>query len=297
MTDVIRFAVPNGSMQERTLQILRQAGYVLPAPIGRDDRIGVANGIEFFLRDRENIGSLVQRGAFDAGITGTDLMLDELVEPIEHVPVVCRLPYSRATNRPAVYVLAAPAGTTLDAWRAQHPHRIGAERINLARRCLSGFGLLGDNELVKLPGKEEAAVADGLCDSVVVLTETGASLRAHGLEVLHELFTSTMVLIHRPEFERGSDQLRSLQALGWAMRAILQAEQAVLVTFDLRRDAIATLDLPAAVSPTISQTLDPEWVAGQVLIVRAQFPAVLLQLQASGARGIFMQDVAAYQPE
>lgn len=297
MADPIRFAVPNGSMQERTLQILRTAGYALPTPIGRDDRIGVANGIEFFLRDRENIGSLVQRGAFDAGITGTDLMLDELVVPIEHVSVVCQLPYSRATNRPAVYVLAARVGTMLDVWKAQRPHRIGAERINLARQCLYAGWLERGDELVKLPGKEESAVADGLCDSVFVLTETGASLRAHGLEVVKKLYTSAMVLIHRHEIKKGSDQLRTLEALGLAMCAILQAEQAVLVTFDLRRDALSKLDLPAAVSPTISQTLDPAWVAGQVLIERSQFPAVLLQLQAAHTRGIFRQDVDGYLPE
>ena len=68
------------------------------------------------------------------------------------------------------------------------------------------------------------------------------------------------------------------------------------MTFDLPRDALATLDLPAAVSPTVSQTLDPEWVAGQVLIQRSQFPSVLLQLQAAGARGIFRQDVDGYLP-
>ena len=139
-------------------------------------------------------------------------------------------------------------------------------------------------------------MADGLCDSVFVLTESGASLRAHGLVALHELFTSTMVLFHRPGIERGSDEERSLKALGLAMRAILLAEQAVAVTFDLPRDALATLDLPAAVSPTVSQTLDPEWVAGQVLIQRSQFPSVLLQLQAAGARGIFRQDVDGYLP-
>lgn len=80
MAELIRFAVPNGSMQERTLQILRAAGYALPMPIGRDDRIGVANGIEFFVRDRENIASLVQRGVFDAGITGVDEGFEQVTE-------------------------------------------------------------------------------------------------------------------------------------------------------------------------------------------------------------------------
>ncbi len=79
MTELIRFAVPNDL---RILQILRKAGYALPTPIGLDGRIGVANGIEFSLQGQVNISSLVQRGAFDAGITGVNEGLELVTEDI-----------------------------------------------------------------------------------------------------------------------------------------------------------------------------------------------------------------------
>ncbi|MDD5110248.1 MAG: ATP phosphoribosyltransferase [Patescibacteria group bacterium] len=296
MTDpLLRFAVPNGSLQEQTLRVLREAGYQLSTQVGRDDRLGRSDGIEFFVRDRENIASLVGHGVFDAGITGADLRMEE---GQDDVPVLCDLPYGRATNGPVVYVLAAAAGITPALWESRKKRRIGAERVWLARRCLSDAGVLrSDDHIVSLPGKEEAAIDDGLCDAVFVMTETGSSLKAHNLAVIYpRLLTVSPQLYYRPGLKRKPERFRYIEALGAAMRAVLTADQVVVVTFNIPHRAAKTLKLPAAVSPTISKTKDPKWNAGQVLIRRAQFPATLLQLQRAGARSIFMLDVAAYLP-
>jgi ATP phosphoribosyltransferase len=280
-----RFAVPSGSLQERTLEILQQAGYQFAWRVGRDDFFGSANGVQFYLRDRGNIAQLVRDGIFDAGITGSDLVINSGVLASE-LTVVMDLPYSRATNGATRWVLAGPAGLQLG------KVRIGTERMKLAEYCLADF-LSQGAELVQLPGKEESAVGDGLCDAVFVVTETGSSLAAHGLTILRDnLFVSNPQLLASPRLS--SAELSLMEEIGLAMRSILDAEKMATITFDLRRDKLEGLKLPAAVSPTINNTLDPDWIAGQVLIERQQLGCVLRQLRLVGAQGVFMQDVQGY---
>ncbi len=292
-TVIVRFAVPNGSLQERTLDVLGRAGYLLSTRIGRDDFIGETEGVRFFLRDRENIADLVATGSFDAGITGADLKVNAgFVEEQSALRIVTDLSYGRNSNSATRWVLAAPVGLTLEKWRDMTNRRIGTERLELAKHCLK-FVLREDDDLVILPGKEESAVGDGLCDAVFVVTETGSSLKAHSLEVLCDnLFVSTPQLLARDGLSEA--ELGVVEAIGLAMKAVLEAADMVTLTFDIPTEVLDDLELACAVSPTVSQTMDPLWLAGQVLIPRVQLGKTLLELRRAGARGVFMQEVQGY---
>ncbi len=292
----IRFAIPNGSLQNRTLEILRKAGYDLPLTIGRDDRIGWYNGVEFFLRDRENIASLVSAKTFDAGITGSDLCVNE-GDKARRAVSMCSLFYGRNGNKSVRWVLAVPEGTTVKSWETKKRRRIGSERPRLAKHCLVSHWKKGDT-LVALPGKEESAIADGLCDAVFVVTESGASLAAHKLVPVYErLFTSEPQLLYHYSFRKGSKEFDKIEEIGLAMQAILKAEWKVAVTFDIPRKKVMGLELPAVISPTINETTDPEWRAGQILISRHMLGETLRRLRDVGAKGVFVQDVQAYMEE
>ncbi len=285
MESVKRFAVPNGSLMAHTLEILASIGFILP-PVGRNDFYGKIGGIEFYRRDRETIPGLVAAGKFDAGITGSDLRVNAGIGDSD-VRVVGALRYARASNSVTRWVLAAKSEISNFAGL-----RIGTERIGLARHCLSAELAQGAT-LVKLSGTEESAVSDELCDLVFVVTESGGSLRAHGLKIIRDnLFVSTPEVLCYLNAPIEAQQVA--KEIYLAMQAILAAEFMVTVKFDLRLDDLAGLQLPSAVSPTISDTQDPAWVAAEVLIERRQFGHVLRLLANVGAQGIYMQDVQGY---
>jgi ATP phosphoribosyltransferase len=48
-------------------------------------------------------------------------------------------------------------------------------------------------------GATEAKVVSGLADAIVEVTETGSTIRAHGLRIIHELMTSCTQLIANKE--------------------------------------------------------------------------------------------------
>ena len=293
----LKFAVPNGSLKEPTLALLRKIGYPIPAMAGRDNRLGIIHDIEFEIRDRNNIASLVKVGVFDCGITGADLRLAEN-NAAANVKVLCALQYSRATTRPVEYVLAGRTGMTRLQWEAMDHRRIGAERVALARHILADQ-LRSDDVIVPLPGCEEMAVRDGLCDAVFVMTETGSSIKANDLEIIYpKLLVSTPELVCSPGIAEGSPLHQQIDNIGHALQATLGAEGQVMVVFNIPTTRLPELkeQLPSAVSPTISETLDDDCRAGQVLIPRHKFGEVLRLLKAHGAREIVMQDVAGYLP-
>ena len=281
----LRFAIPSGSLQKRTEETLAQAGYVLPANVGRNDYYGQIGDAEWHRRDRGTIPYLIASGKFDAGITGSDLVINSEVCQ-SSLRVVIDLPYARKTSGATRWVLAGRENAL------PKQARIGTECMGRARYCLAEY-LSEGHTLVKLGGTEESAVADGLCDAVFVVTETGSSLAAHKLTIIRDkLFVSTPQLLVDSQLPQ--DKLARVEEMGLALRAVLDGESMVTVTFDLPKCNLKNLVLPAEVSPTVNSTLDLKWIAGQILIERRQLGSVLRALNLAGARGAFMQDVQAY---
>ena len=76
---MLRIAVPNkGSLSESAVDMLREAGYA----IRRDTKELVVadpdNDAEFFYLRPRDIAIYVGSGTVDAGVTGRDLLLDQL---------------------------------------------------------------------------------------------------------------------------------------------------------------------------------------------------------------------------
>jgi len=287
---MIRFAIPSGSLQNRTIELLHKAGFPLPNNPGRSDFAGETGGYSFYIRDRSRIASMVDSGTFDVGITGSDLRVNEGLAASK-IGVVCTLCFSRSSNQPSRWVLAGPPGFE---WSSADSLTIGTERIGLAQYCLAKRGILSDRfQFQKLEGKEESSIADGLCGAVFVVTESGSSLKAHGLEILEDnLFVSTPELLIKPNADFGV--IERVAGLGMALQAVLEAEKMAVLTFNLPADKVSFVDLQADVSPTLSQTADPAWLAGQVLLPKNKYGDALLRLKRLGARGIFMQEVSGF---
>lgn len=291
----LKLAIPNGSLQAPTIKYLRQIGLHFPdKPSGRDNRLGVAHHVEAELRDRENIAELVFRGVFDCGFTGADMRLNQN-SAAAGVRVMCALTYSRESLRPCEYVLAGPRGMTDATWGEMRRRRIGAERMAFARHCLRDK-LRSDDTIIYLPGCEEQAIRDGLCDAVFVMSETGRSVRDNALDVIiPELFFSTPELLYCPNIQPGWVQYHAIEEIGLGLQAVLGAADRIMVVFDILTSQLPKLQgLIAGVSPTVSHTLDPAWQAGQVLVPRHQCGEVLRLLRAHGAQEIAIQDVAGY---
>lgn len=203
----VKIAIPSGNLSRTISPAIKQiATEVLDQP-GRDGLfargfLGNWMEVSFHLRDRRMIPRLVAEGTFDAGITGLDLV-DENAFPRKMILGIFPSPVTQ-------WFVAGPQGW----WPPRDGIKIGAElHRNFAKKVL--FRAIRHYTLVPIEGYEECAIADGLCDAILVVVETGRTLRELGLEVPSScplLFESRPVLIAKETVSLWTaDALRALK--------------------------------------------------------------------------------------
>jgi len=289
VSEKLRFAVPNGSLWDRLCMHLATAGFPLRPP-DRTGLCGEADGIQFHQLDRRMIPSFMETGMFDAGLTGLDLWENSGMH--DGLRVIDRFAFSRTTDQPSRWVLATRKGAALD----RRPVRVACELPRLAEILLAKTDLPLDRRVIRIDGSEEMCVKYGIADAVLVVTETGRSIRENGLEILPGCDS---LLVSKPEIRAlphlATAKEESLQALSLALQAVVSGQAFITVAFDIPASVdLSALSLPASVAPTVSPLTDPLWNACEICIPRSLFGPTLVRLKGAGARGIVMNDTQGY---
>jgi ATP phosphoribosyltransferase len=234
----------------------------------------------------------MQTGSFHAGLTGLDLWENSGLH--DGLRVVDQFSFSRTTDQPSRWVLARRKDVPIDG--GGRPLRVACELPRLAEVLLKQAGLPANCQVIRIDGSEEMCVKYGIADAVLVVTETGRSIRENGLEILPGCDS---LLVSRPEIRAVPDlspaHEDALQALSYALQAVVSAQAFITVSFDIPAAVdLAGLHLPASVAPTVAPLTDPEWKACEICIPRAVFGPTLVRLKRAGARGIVMNDTQGY---
>jgi ATP phosphoribosyltransferase len=279
---MLKVAVPNkGSLSDDALTMLREAGY-LPRPVGRALVVSdEANGAEFFLLRPRDIATYVGSGQLDVGITGRDLLLDSGAPAHE----LLELGFAPSTFR-----FAAPRDEAVVSIADLAGRRIATSYAGLVGGYLAERGI--DASVVRLDGAVENAVALGVADAVADVVDTGATLRAAGLELVGEpILQSQAVLIGRDDVQERSDVAQFLRRL----QGVLVARTYVMMDYDVRSDLVeqACTLTPGIESPTVSPLREEGWVAVRAMVPRADQHRVMDDLWELGARGVIVTDIHA----
>jgi len=278
---MLRVAVPNkGSLADEALTMLREAGY-LPRPVGR--ALVVAdhkNNAEFFLLRPRDIATYVGAGQLDVGVTGRDLLLDSGAPADE----ILKLGFADSTFR-----FAAPAGSAASI-NDLEGKRIATSYSGLVARYLADQGITAD--VVHLDGAVENAVALGVADAVADVVDTGATLRAAGLELVGTpILQSEAVLIGRHDV-RGMPEIEQFIR---RIEGVIVARTYVMMDYDVHSDHLerACALTPGIESPTVSPLREEGWVAVRSMVPRADQHRVMDDLWELGARGVIVTDIHA----
>lgn len=283
--------LPNGSLGPAVRKYL-EPEYIIPQP-HRTGCCGTVNGVEFYQLDRRTIPQFLQTPHFDAGITGSDLLLESGVEGLE---VICEVPFSRASERPTYWVLAK----LKDFIRRESGKRvrIGCELPRFGGIILERAHLDFPYDIVPISGSEEPQVKFDLLDMVLVVTESGKSIDENRLDIIpgcEEMFVSVPVIIAR----RGiSDEAReTLHELSATLRAGVGARSRIMIVCDLPDQTdLQALHLPSSVAPTVGDVVAEGWNSYAVCIPLSEQGRVLVVLERAGAKGIVVQSVQGYLP-
>lgn len=276
-----RLGLPKGSLQEATLRMMRRAGWSVSVsqrsyfPAVNDDEL------EIVLLRAQEIPRYVMDGVLDAGITGYDNVLENDADVHE----VCELIYSKATSRPYRWVLAVPKGSAIKGAKDLEGKRIATELVNVTRRYLEKNGVRAEVEFSW--GATEVKVPE-LVDAIVEGTETGTTLRAHGLEIIDELLSSTTRFIAHRASWNDEWKRQKLSNMATLLQGAMEAEGKVGLKMNVPRAALEriTAMLPAMNTPTISPLSNQDWVALEIIADESRVRDLIPQLLGEGATGI-----------
>ena len=288
----IRLGIPKGSLEEPTLSIFEKIGFRFTGS-SRSLWLGSSDPevVPVLLRPQE-IPVYVENGRLDAGLAGLDWIVERGVE--SSVAMLAELQYSKQTSRPVRWVLAVPdriAPRNVDELRTLCDERsasgerqftIATELTRVASRWLARNGIDARTEFSW--GATEAK-AGYFADAIIEAVETGSSLRANGLRILADIFTSrTQFFANEAAYDKDPWKREKLAGLAHLLVGALRAEEFVQLTVVSDRD----LDFDGAL-PDGARIVSTGAAAGQaafhtvVALPRTSVPRVLTAVIACGA--------------
>jgi len=197
MTTPFVLAIPSkGRLQENADAFFARAGLTLAKPRGARDYRGTIAGLdnaEIAYLSAGEIAAQLARGAVHLGITGEDLVRENIVDVDDRVLLIDSLGFGGANVVVAVpqawidVRLMADLDDVATSFRAKHNRRmrVATKYINLTRAFFAAHGVV-DYRIVESAGATEGAPAAGAAELIVDITTTGATLAANGLKVLDD---------------------------------------------------------------------------------------------------------------
>ena len=224
----ITLAIPSkGRLKDQSLEALAKSGLAVSLP--GDDRkyrarIEGRADIEIAFLSASEISSEIGQGSVDLGITGEDLLRENVADWEQKGAIETRLGFG-----PADVVVAVP-----DSWldvdtmadlddvaaefRQRHGRRlrIATKYWRLTQQFFSQKHGIQVYRIVESLGATEGAPTTGSADVIVDITSTGSTLRANHLKILSDgvILRSQACLVasKKPRGARDEATLRSLVA-------------------------------------------------------------------------------------
>jgi ATP phosphoribosyltransferase len=277
----LKFGLPKGSLQEATIQKMAKAGF--NTSVSSRSYIQYVDDDEMEIRmiRAQEISRYVEHGYLDCGITG----LDWVIENGSDVHEVGEFLFSKATRKPARWVLCVPENSPVKSVKDLKGKRIATEVVNLTKKYLKQHKVKAE---VEFSWGATEVKAHELVDAIVEVTETGSSLRANKLRIVDELLSSTPRLIANHAAWKNPWKRRKIETLAMLLRGALEAESKVGLKMNVRDKHLKQLlaSLPALRNPTISSLSQKGWVAVETIIDEHVVREFIPKLKAAGAEGI-----------
>jgi ATP phosphoribosyltransferase len=279
---LIRLAIPKGSLQASTVELFKDAGWIISTS-SRSYFPSIDDAdIECALVRAQEVSRYVESGLFDLALTGKDWILENESDVVE----VADLIYSKATYKPARWVLAVDDKSSIKKLEDLEGKKIATELVNFTKKFFKERNINVEVEFSW--GATEAKVVEGLADAIVEVTETGSTIKAHNLKIIDVLLVTNTKLIANNESWKDVTKRTKIEQISLMLKAALQATGMVGLKMNAPKDKLEAVInmLPAITSPTVSPLHDPNWYSLEIIINESQSRSLMPELLRAGARGI-----------
>ena len=278
----LKLGIPKGSLEANTIELFKRAGWRITSdarsyfPDIDDEEISCA------LARAQEMSRYVEDGTIDLGLTGKDWILENESD----VVVVQDLIYSKASTRQARWVLVVREDSPIQTLGDIDGKTVSTELVGFTRRYLQERGIEAHLEFSW--GATEAKVVEGLVDAIVEVTETGSTLRANKLKIIHELLKTNTQLIASKKAWNDPWKRKKIEQISVLLSGSLMAMGKVGLKMNVARENLGrvVLLLPSLKAPTTSGLYDENWFAVEAVVDRGIVRDLIPLLREAGAEGI-----------
>ena len=278
----LKLGIPKGSLEANTVDLFKRAGWRITCdsrsyfPDIDDDELSCT------LVRAQEMSRYVADGTLDLGLTGQDW----IIENESDVVAVQDLVYSKTSTRQARWVLVVREDSPIRSIEDMEGKRVSTELVNFTKRYFAERNIRVQIEFSW--GATEAKVVEGLVDAIVEVTETGSTLRANKLKIIHELMRTNTQLIANREAWEDSWKRQKIEQIRILLNGSLQAMGKVGLKMNVARENLGRLVilLPSLKAPTISNLYSDDWLAVETIVGSSVVRDLIPLLKEAGAEGI-----------
>ncbi len=277
---LLKLGIPKGSLQNATFELFAKAGFNISDqqrsyfPRIDDDQI------QLILLRAQEMSRYVEDGVLDAGFTGYDWIIENDSDIVE----VCELLYSKSTAKPTKWVLAVPNESKTKKPEDLQGGIIATELVNATKKYFQKKKI--DIKVEFSWGATE--VKARLVDAIVELTETGSSLKANNLRIIDTIMTSTTRFIANKQAWKDKFKKEKIENISILLNAAIDARTKVGMKMNIAKKDLETVLklLPAEKSPTVSNLVNSDYVAIEIIVDDDVERRLVPALKRAGASGI-----------
>lgn len=278
----LKFGIPKGSLEKSTVNLFEKAGWKINID-GRsyfpdtDDET-----LECTLCRAQEMSRYVENGTIDAGLTGKDW----IQENESDVVVVDDLVYSKVSQNPARWVLAVAADSGIKSLEDLKGKKVATELLSFTRKYFKEKGI--DVQVEFSWGATEGKIVSGLADAIVEVTETGSTIRAHGLKIIQVLMTSNTQLIANRDSIRDPWKREKIDQVIMLLKGALRAEKLVGLKMNVPGGLLEKIVgiLPSLNAPTVAGLYNTNWFSVETVVEAKVVRDLIPRLIKAGAEGI-----------
>jgi ATP phosphoribosyltransferase len=278
----LKLGIPKGSLEKSTIALFEKSGWRIS--VNSRSYFPDINDktIECSILRAQEMSRYVENGTIDVGLTGRDW----IEENESDVVVVDDLVYSKVSQNPARWVLAVPADSDIKELKDLQGKKISTELVNFTVRYFKERNIDVDVEFSW--GATEAKAVSGLADAIVEVTETGSTIRAHGLKIIHELMQSNTQLIANRSAYRDEWKKDKIAQISLLLKGALKAENMVGLKMNVpeeRLEGVIAI-LPSLNAPTVAHLYKSTWTSVETVVDSKSVRELIPRLIKAGAEGI-----------
>ncbi|WP_462325882.1 ATP phosphoribosyltransferase [Desulfoplanes sp.] len=280
--NILKLGVPKGSLEDATKKLFARAGWKLTSHHRNYFPDINDKNIKCSLCRAQEMARYVASGVLDVGLTGKDWTLENEAD----VVVVSDLVYSKVSAKPARWVLAVAGDSPYKRPEDLAGKKIATEFVSYTKKYFDNAGIPVTVDYSW--GATEAKVVEGLADAIVEITETGTTIKAHGLRIIAEILQTNTQLIANKEAWEDPWKRAKIENMNTLLQGALRAEKLVALKMNApagSMDAIMDI-LPSMTSPTMAHLYNSDWLSIEVVVDVSDVRDLIPRLQEAGAEAI-----------